>query len=258
VGSPRHSCLPEPIIPTCLLALRRMAQKKLFRFEAIGTFPNVLQYPEGMKGKWNDFFKNPHPIFLELACGKGEYAVGLARMHPEKNFIGVDLKGNRIYVGAKKCMEEKIHNAAFLRAQIDHIANYFAADEIQEIWLTFPDPQLRLSKTKKRLTHPKFLRMYQRFLVAGGSIHLKTDSPPLFEFTRLVIRMYGLKLHEKIDDIYGQPEIREELKIKTHYEGLDIAQSKRIHYLRFSLPGHELPMRDDILQEKIRINEAAI
>jgi len=235
-----------------------MAQKKLFRFEAINSFPNVLQYPEGMKGKWNDFFKNTNPIVLELACGKGEYAVGLAKIFPGKNFIGVDLKGNRIYVGAKKCLEEKILNVAFLRTHIDKISSYFAKDEVQEIWLTFPDPQLRKSKAKKRLTHPRFLRLYNQFLINGGAINLKTDSPELFDFTKLVIKMFGLNLHENEPNVYAQPKIKDELKIKTYYEGLDIAQSKRIHYLKFSLPVNELPEYDNMLHEKIMQNETEI
>jgi tRNA (guanine-N7-)-methyltransferase len=235
-----------------------MAQKKLFRFEAINSFPNVLQYPQGMKGKWNDFFKNTNPIVLELACGKGEYAVGLAKMFPGKNFIGVDLKGNRIYVGAKKCLEEKILNVAFLRTHIDKIANYFAKNEVQEIWLTFPDPQLRKSKAKKRLTHPRFLRLYNQFLISSGAIHLKTDSPELFEFTKLVIEMFELNLHENESNVYAQPKIKDELKIKTYYEGLDIAQSKRIHYLKFSLPTNELPEYDNLLHEKIMQNETEV
>ena len=235
-----------------------MGQKKLLRFEAINSFPNVLQYPGGMKGKWNNFFKNVNPIVLELACGKGEYAVGLAKMFPNKNFIGVDLKGNRIYVGAKKCLEEKIINVAFLRTDIDKIADYFAKDEVQEIWLTFPDPQLRKSKAKKRLTHPKFLRLYNQFLISDGAIHLKTDSPQLFEFTKLVIEMFGLNLHESDTNVYVQPKIKGELKIKTYYEGLDIAQSKRIHYLKFSLPKNELPQHDDMLHEKIMQNETEV
>ena len=146
-----------------------MGQKKLQRFEAIKLFPNVLQYPEGMDGKWQEFFKNDHPITLELACGKGEYTVGLATMYRDRNFIGVDLKGNRIYIGAKKSLEEGLGNAAFLRTQIEQINAYFGPAEVAEIWLTFPDPQLRISKAKKRLTHPKFLRLYQRLLVPGGA-----------------------------------------------------------------------------------------
>jgi tRNA (guanine-N7-)-methyltransferase len=235
-----------------------MAQKKLLRFEAINSFPNVLQYPEGMKGKWKQFFKNKNPIVLELACGKGEYAVGLAQMFPEKNFIGVDLKGNRIYVGAKKCLDEKISNVAFLRTQIDKITNYFDKEEVHEIWLTFPDPQLRRSKAKKRLTHPAFLRLYKKILVAQAPIHLKTDSPELFEFTRMIIDMYGLTLSESNDNLFELPAIKDELKIKTYYEGLDIAQSRRIHYLKFSLPVNELPQLDEILHKKIMEHGTAI
>jgi tRNA (guanine-N7-)-methyltransferase len=235
-----------------------MGQKKLLRFEAINSFPNVLQYPEGMKGKWNAFFKNLNPIVLELACGKGEYAIGLAQIHPHKNFIGVDLKGNRIYTGAKKCLEENISNVAFLRTHIDKITNYFNKGEVEEIWLTFPDPQLRKSRAKKRLTHPAFLRLYKQILVEGGPIHLKTDSPDLFDFTKMVIDMYGLKLSESDDNIYQKPDVREELKIKTYYEGLDIADSKRIHYLKFSLPANDLPELDRTLHKKIMQHETEI
>src|SRR5580704_11125364 len=157
-----------------------MAQKKLLRFKALNSFSNVFQYPQGMQGKWNEFFKNENPIVLELACGKGEYAIGLAKMYPHKNYIGVDLKGNRIYIGAKKCLEENITNVAFLRTHIDKLPDYFNKDEVQEIWLTFPDPQLRKSRSKKRLTHPRFLRLYNQVLIDRGAIHLKTDSPILF------------------------------------------------------------------------------
>jgi tRNA (guanine-N7-)-methyltransferase len=229
-----------------------MAQKKLLRFEAIRSFPNVLQYPEGMAGKWKDFFKNDHPLILELACGKGEYAVGLAKIYPDRNCIGVDLKGNRIYIGAKICLEQKISNAAFLRTQIDKINLYFVPNEVHEIWLTFPDPQLRKSRAKKRLTHPRFLRLYQQILVPDGVIHLKTDSPVLYAFTMLVIDMYGLILHEHAEDIYAKESVRKELQIKTHYEGLDIAQSKKVHYICFSLPSAILPEIDHILIQRIK------
>jgi tRNA (guanine-N7-)-methyltransferase len=231
-----------------------MGHKKLIRFEAIKSFSNVLQYPEGMAGRWAAFFGNDHPLTLELACGKGEYTVGLSKMYPHRNFLGIDLKGNRIYIGAKKCLEENIRNAAFLRTQIDRIADYFTPGEVSEIWLTFPDPQLRLSRSKKRLTHPKFLRLYQKILKPGGLIHLKTDSPVLFHFTRLVTELYHLPLLEDADDIHSVP-MKDELQIRTHYEGLDIARSSRIHYLCFSLPGGDLPLLDELLQEKIRITE---
>jgi tRNA (guanine-N7-)-methyltransferase len=213
-----------------------MGQKKIQRFEELKTFSNVLEFPESMPGKWDSFFKNNNSIVLELACGKGEYAVGLGEMFPEKNFIGVDLKGNRIWVGAKKALQRNLTNVAFLRTQIDKITDYFSKNEVTEIWITFPDPQLRSSKSKKRLTHPKFLRLYQQFLIPGGLIHLKTDSPDLYQFTKLVIEMYGCELHEDDDDVYGLKNTPQELQIKTHYELLDIAQSNRIHYLCFSLP----------------------
>ncbi len=214
-----------------------MGQKKLQRFAELKTFPNVLQFPENMKGKWNEFFKNKNPIILELACGKGEYAVGLGTLFPKKNFIGVDLKGNRIWVGAKKALQNNLGNIAFLRTEIDKIAEYFSKDEVSEIWITFPDPQLRISKAKKRLTHPKFLRLYQQFLIPGGIIHLKTDSPDLYRFTRLVIGTYHCILYQDQEDVYQMENIPEELQIKTHYESLNISQSNRVHYLSFSLPG---------------------
>src|ERR1700730_9796822 len=190
-----------------------MGQKKLLRFEAIGNFANVLQYPEDMPGKWNNFFKNENPITLELACGKGEYTVGLANLYPDRNFIGVDLKGNRIYAGALEGLKNNLHNAAFLRIHIDKIDTYFLPGEVSEIWITFPDPQLRQSKAKKRLTHPKFLRLYQKILIPGGLIHLKTDSPVLYTFTRTVIEMYGLRLHHFSEHVYNEPLIHEALQI---------------------------------------------
>ncbi|MDE3143818.1 MAG: tRNA (guanosine(46)-N7)-methyltransferase TrmB, partial [Bacteroidota bacterium] len=156
-----------------------MGHKKLIRFEAIKSFANVLEHPQWMKGKWDEYFKNNHPITLELACGKGEYAVGLGKLFPERNFIGVDIKGNRIWRGAKIALDAGLHNVAFVRTIIDQIPDYFGKDEVSEIWITFPDPQLRLAKAKKRLTHPKFLRLYQQILIPGGLINLKTDSPDL-------------------------------------------------------------------------------
>lgn len=235
-----------------------MGQKKLIRFEELKSFPNVLQYPEGMNGNWKLFFKNENPITLELACGKGEYTVGLAGLYPLRNFIGIDLKGNRIWVGAKKCMQQNLHNAAFLRTQIDQIEDFFSAGEVSEIWITFPDPQLRTGKAKKRLTHPKFLRLYKQILKPGGLIHLKTDSPVLYAFTKKIIEKYGCSLLEDLDHVYQNQNIPEELKIKTHYESLDIAGSSRVHYLKFSLPallpGKEL---DKDLQQYLKEHEAA-
>ena len=237
-----------------------MGQKKLKRFAEIATFNNVLQHPQNMKGKWAAHFENTYPITLELACGKGEYAVGLGKLYPSRNFVGVDLKGNRIWVGAKHALENKLNNVAFLRAQIDQLAEYFATDEVSEIWITFPDPQLRFSRAKKRLTHPKFLRVYQKILQHGGLIHLKTDSPALYEFTKKVIDLYGLHVRADYDDIYAVPNLAEEIRIKTHYENLDIASSNRVHYLCFSLPENlPGPATDEKLRELIKpANEEVI
>lgn len=232
-----------------------MGQKKLLRFAELETFTNVLQYPEGMQGEWHAFFKNRHPITLELACGKGEYAVNLGRMYPERNFLGVDVKGNRIWVGAKTALRENLSNVGFLRTQIDRIANYFSPGEVAEIWLTFPDPQLRSSRLRKRLTHPQFLRRYQQILQPGGYIHLKTDSPVLYRFTKMVIDLYHLPLIADIDDVYAQPNIPAELRIKTHYEALDIAGSNRVHYLCFALPDAPLDPETDVLL-KTKVFEA--
>jgi tRNA (guanine-N7-)-methyltransferase len=228
-----------------------MAQKKLQRFADIKTFANVLEYPEDMQGKWNSFFKNENPVIVELACGRGEYTVGLAKLFPQQNFIGVDVKGNRMYIGAKKCLAEKLHNAGFLRTQIERITEFFSTEEVDEIWITFPDPQLRVSKAKKRLTHPRFLRLYQQILKPAGCLHLKTDSPDLYRFTKKVIELYGLTIVEDCNDVYKQAVIKEELKIKTHYESLDIAQSNKIHYLKFTLPP-VIKNIDDQLQEQLK------
>lgn len=231
-----------------------MGQKKLIRFEAIRSFPNVLQYPENMPGKWGEgFFEKTQPLTLELACGKGEYTVGLARMYPARNFLGVDLKGNRIYIGAKKCLAQEIKNAGFLRTKIDQINQYFEAGEVDEIWLTFPDPQLRRSRATRRLTHPKFLRLYQQILKPGALINLKTDSPVLYTFTKWVIELCNMQIVEDIDDIHAGPaeELKAELRIVTHYESLDIAQSKRVHYLCFQLPATPIPDIDAILHARL-------
>jgi tRNA (guanine-N7-)-methyltransferase len=213
-----------------------MAQKKLKRFGEIKTFSNVLEYPENMAGTWNAFFKNNNPVILELACGKGEYATGLAQLYPQKNFIGVDIKGNRIWAGAKFSIDNNLTNVAFLRTQIHKIDTYFSINEIKEIWITFPDPQLRISKAKKRLVHPRFLKLYQKILQPGGKIHLKTDSPELYNFTKTVIELYKLALITDIDDVHKDEKVPQELSIKTHYESLDIAESKRVFYVCFSLP----------------------
>jgi tRNA (guanine-N7-)-methyltransferase len=232
-----------------------MGQKKLVRFAAIKEFKNVLEFPETMAGQWGRFFERVQPLTLELACGKGEYTLGLARLHPNQNFLGVDLKGNRIWVGAKKALEKSLVNVGFLRTQIEQIADYFAPGEVQSIWITFPDPQLRFSKAKKRLTHPIFLRKYQQILTPGGYIHVKTDSPDLYRFTLLVIELYGCVLHKASDNVYGESVVADELQIKTHYESLDIAGSKKIHYICFSLPAQLANETDQVLKEKMKEDE---
>jgi len=223
-----------------------MAQKKLKRFAEIKTFSNVLEYPENASGKWKEHFNNIHPVVLELACGKGEYATGLSKLYPEKNFIGVDIKGNRIWVGAKHALDNNLKNVAFLRTQIQMIAAYFKPEEVEEVWITFPDPQLRISKARKRLTHPRYLRLYNKILKRNGKIHLKTDSPDLYNFTKTVIDLYKLTMIFDTSDVYKQETVSLELNIKTHYENLDIAKSKRIFYLCFSLPDNIIDKDDEL------------
>ena len=239
-----------------MLIFAVMGQKKLKRFGEIKAFSNVLEYPEKIAGEWKEYFKNNNPIILELACGKGEYAVGLGQLNPKKNYIGVDIKGNRIWVGAKVSMKNNLTNVAFLRTQIQKIDSYFSKDEVEEIWITFPDPQLRISKAKKRLTHPRYLRLYNQFLKRNGKIHLKTDSPDLYNFTKDVIELYGLNLISDINNIYNKQTISPELNIKTHYEKLDIAKSNSIFYLCFSLPEKIINADDklDLILKK-KINE---
>ena len=258
-----------------------MGQKKLIKFAAIKQYENVLEYPQGMPGKWNAFFEKlskedypisldslrirpntgsennaPKPLTLELACGRGEYAVGLARLFPDQNFLGLDIKGNRIWKGASIANKEAIKNVAFVRTQIEQSIQYFAKEEVDEIWITFPDPQLRLSKAKKRLTHPQFLRLYQQFLKPGGIVHLKTDSPNLYLFTKTVIELYGLTLITATDDVYGTAFMQsnfwdERCAIKTYYEGLNIASSNRIHYLQFKIDAALPIVKDETLKEII-------
>lgn len=191
-----------------------------------------------MKGKWRElWFRNSHPLLVELGCGKGEYTVGLARRHPERNYVGVDIKGNRIWTGAKQALDEKLNNVAFLRTRIDFIEHCFGKHEVDEIWITFPDPQPQKTRARKRLTHPIFLNRYRTFLNPKGIIHLKTDSTGLYEFTLEVIRENGHILHWHTDDLYRNcPSDRKELmEIKTYYEKLFTSKGENIKYIAFSL-----------------------
>ncbi len=217
-----------------------MKAKKLFRFAAIETFANVFQYPEEMADKWKPFFKNDNEIVLELACGKGEYSVNFAQAFPNKNFVGVDIKGNRMYVGAKLALDNEVTNVAFLRTQIQKITEYFEPNSIGEIWITFPDPFLKESKAGKRLTHSRFLKEYQKILKPGATINLKTDSKPLFDFTVEMIEHHKCEVVKRIDNVYAQGEPEFPLNIKTFYEGMHLEDNRTIQYICFKLPTKEI------------------
>jgi tRNA (guanine-N7-)-methyltransferase len=214
-----------------------VGKDKLKRFAEIATFDNVKQLEAGLpyKGQWAaDFFKNNNSVVLELACGKGEYTVNLARLFPQKNFIGIDYKGNRIWRGAKTAVEENISNVGFLRIQIENLTDYFGEHEVDEIWITFPDPQPQISREKKRLTSPRFLEKYKQVLKPGGLINLKTDNDGLHAYTVEKIEELGLKLHVKTEDLYHSPFATEVLNIKTYYEKKYLQDNKNINYLQFS------------------------
>lgn len=217
-----------------------MGQNKLQRFAEILEFSNVFQFPEDKAGKWNEFFNNNNPITLELACGKGDYAVGMAELFPNKNFIGVDIKGNRMYVGAKYALKTGLNNVAFLRTHILELEKYFAVNEVEEIWITFPDPFLRASKEGKRLTSPRFLSIYQRLLPKGAKINLKTDSTELYEFTLETIAEQGCQIVENIANVYenGHPEGL--LGIQTFYEKNHLLDGRIIKFVSFTLPDHPI------------------
>ena len=217
---------------------------KLEKFAELDTFKNCfafhfLNIPEKfpLKGKWRtNFFGNQNPMVLELGCGKGEYTTGLSLNHPQKNFIGVDVKGNRIWTGAKHALEHKIANVAYLRTRIDFIDHCFDKDEVDEIWITFPDPQPQKNRARKRLTHPMFLNRYRKILKNNGIIHLKTDSTGLYEYTLEVIKELDLKLIWETNDLYKNcpPNRRELTEIKTYYENLFTAKGEDIKYIQFS------------------------
>jgi tRNA (guanine-N7-)-methyltransferase len=214
-----------------------VGKDKLRRFAEVSTFSNVVQLDAGkpFKGKWaSEFFKNNTPVVLELACGKGEYTVNLGRIFPDKNFIGIDYKGNRIWRGAKTALEDGVSNVGFLRIQIETILDYFADGEIDEIWITFPDPQPQISREKKRLTSPRFLEKYKQILKHEGPINLKTDNDELHAYTSEKIGELGLKLFVKTEDLYNSEHADEVLSIKTYYEKKYLQDNKNINYLKFS------------------------
>lgn len=221
-----------------------MGKNKIARFEENLTFPNLFQrtfedlQQNGfeLKGHWHqDFFKNSNPITLELGCGKGEYTVGLAKEYPNRNFIGMDIKGARLWRGCKTSNEEKMGNVAFIRTHIQHIQHFYAPNEVDEIWVTFPDPQLRNCKAQKRLTSQYFLSLYKNILKKDGIIHLKTDSKELYDFTLEVIAEDKHRLLFASDDVYNSGVEEAVTRIQTFYESMFTAMGKKITYIRFQL-----------------------
>lgn len=223
-----------------------MGKGKLEKFAEMETFKNVFQYPFSiidnvpfdMKGHWNQyFFKNDNPIVLELGCGKGEYTVELAKLYPNVNFVGVDIKGARMWTGAKKAIEANLENVAFLRTNIEIIDRFFDTDEVQEIWLTFSDPQMK--NAHKRLTSTFFMDRYRHFLVDKGIIHLKTDSNFLFTYTKYMVDVNKLPLLICTEDLYHDnldSDTRKILSIQTYYESMWIERGLNIKYMKFNLP----------------------
>ena len=239
-----------------------MGKNKLKKFAELEELDCVLQYPreklisEGFshKGNWNnEIFSSKNPIVLELGCGKGEYTVGLAQTNPDKNFVGIDIKGARIWSGAKEASERKLENAKFLRAEIENLAGFFSSGEVDEIWITFPDPQMQ--KNRKRLTSTRFLSLYSQILKPGGLIHLKTDSPFLFEYTKRLIEKNGLDVIEITDDLYGSGKADPVKSIKTFYESQWLSRGKKIKLISFRLSTSDQliePVSEDIPKDDYR------
>ena len=220
-----------------------MGKNKLAKFDDMAGYPHVFQYPFAalqekgfdMKGQWHErFFKNDHPIVLELGCGRGEYTVGLGRMFPDKNFIGVDIKGARMWTGATESLQSEMKNVAFLRTNIEIIDRFFASDEVSEIWLTFSDPQMK--KATKRLTSTYFMERYRKFLKNDGIVHLKTDSNFMFTYTRYMIERNRLPVDVMAEDLYHSGMADEILSIKTYYEQQWLDRGLNIKYIKFHLP----------------------
>ena len=228
-----------------------MGKNKLQKFSDMETFGCVLQYPRHIliergfpyKGKWNsDFFLRPNPITLELGCGKGEYTVGLAEANRDRNYIGVDIKGARMWKGAKSVEEKGMDNAAFLRTEIEQISAFFGPEEVDEIWITFPDPQMQ--KARKRLTSSRFLTNYRSFLRPGGIVNLKTDSPFLYEYTRRLVELNGFDIVAITDDLYGSGLADPVTSIKTFYEQQWLSRGKTIKLISFRIGDGEIKEPD--------------
>ena len=220
------------------------SKNKLKRFKDNETFSNVIQPTREevlndslkLKGNWKqNFFKNDNPIVLELGCGKGEYSVNLAKLFPNKNFLGIDIKGARFWRGAKTALEEKIANVGFLRTQIELVDLLFEENEVDEIWITFPDPQIKYKRTKHRMTNPDFLDKYKKILKPNGVVHLKTDSEYMHGYTLGLLQGLGLTIEYAHHDVYGTTNAPKEVTdIQTYYESQYLAVGKKITYLRFN------------------------
>ncbi len=212
-----------------------MAKNKLKKFDEYNSFSNTYDARNLLKGKWHEtVFGNKNPITVELACGRGEYTVGLAKLYPERNFVGVDVKASRMWKGAKIALDSNLPNVAFIRIQIDFLESYFEAGEIDEIWITFPDPQPQKPREKQRLTSPKFIGRYFNLLGTNKRIHLKTDSDFLFQYTLKVLEPIKVQIRELLFDIDEKDNLQEELKISTYYERLWREKQIKIKYLCFS------------------------
>jgi len=215
-----------------------MGMGKLKKFAELEDMKNVFQKPESkmVKGKWSSIFENNNPIVLELACGKGDYTLALARRFPEVNFIGIDIKGQRIHVGARTALAEELDNVRFMRIFIDHIDLFFANSEVDEIWITFPDPYLKERKANKRLTSPQFIDLYRKVLKPNGFVQLKTDSPELFAFTKEVIDSQQLPVSVIHENVYEDNDVNPLLnEIQTHYEKMHLKDGRTIRYVKFGL-----------------------
>jgi tRNA (guanine-N7-)-methyltransferase len=225
-----------------------LGKKKLSRFRELEhlerviqpSFEEVFRKNYVLKGKWNsEVFGNSFPLTLELGCGKGEYTVGLARMHPQRNFMGLDIKGARIWTGARAAQEEGLTNVAFLRTRIDFVNSFFAREEVEEIWLTFPDPQGKKKRQKKRLPGAQFLNLYRLFLKDHGRIHLKTDNLQLYRDTLELLHFNRLEVEVASTDIYAEDWNDERVNIQTYYEKGFLKEGVKINYLCFRLPAEK-------------------
>lgn len=218
-----------------------MAKRKLERYSDLSQLDNVIELEDykpdtvsSNRGRWCErVFGNNNPLVLELACGKGDYSIGLAERYPNKNFIGVDIKGDRLWRGAVSALDQNLLNVRFLRIYIDYITNYFAPEEVDEIWITFPDPYLGTKKIRKRLTSPEFLNRYRQVLKSGAFVHLKTDSPELFAYTKEVIDEQNLQVLDLVEDVHGDNHQVSDLDILTYYENMHLEDDRTIRYVRF-------------------------